>query len=393
MAGVSSAPDRAKPPGRSHGWTRSRAVLIAVAVVIVLLAAARIALPHVLREAVNRRLERIPDYTGRVDDIDVGLWRGAYRLRGLEIVKRNGQVREPFFSARDIDFSLAWRELFRGKVVSEIYADGVRLNFVKGADADASQLAADRRWQSVINDLFPIDITLLKITDGELRFVNTASTPRVDVRVAHAIVLATGLRNGPSNPGETFPAFIAAEGDSIGGGKLKIVVHAEPLAAQPHFYLKLQLEDVSLPALNDFLRAYGGVDVSAGKFKAYVEVAASGGRYKGYFKPFFEHIDFTDLPGEHKPLHLEIWEGLVRIVAKIFRNSSRDSVATQIPFSGEIGRLDTGSWETFVNLMRHAFVRALPEKLDSSVKPNSGEIMRPIPPKEKAPAPPGTGKH
>jgi hypothetical protein len=363
-------------------------VLIVVAAVVVLLVAARIALPFVLRDAINRRLDRIPDYAGHVDDIGVHFWRGAYSLHGLEIVKRNGQVREPFVSARDIDFSLAWRELFRGKVVSDIYADGAKLNFVKGPDAGASQLAADRRWQDVINDIFPIDINLLKITEGQLRFVNTASQPRVDVRVAHAIVFATGLRNRPSNPGETYPALIAVEGESIGGGKLKIVMHAEPLAAKPHFYLKLQLEDVSLPALNEFLRAYGGVDVSAGAFKAYVEMAARDGHYNGYFKPFFQHVDFKDLPGEHKPLRQEIWEGLVSLMAKIFRNSNRDSVATRMPFSGEIDQLNVGTWETFVNLVRHGFIRALSEKLDSSSKPNAGEIAQPIPPKEKASAPP-----
>jgi len=232
-------------PARARARRRPRAARIAwlvMAGVVVLFVAARLALPFILRDAINRRLDHIPDYAGHVDEVGVHLWRGAYSMHGLEIVKRNGQVRERFFSARDIDFSVAWRELFRGKFVSDIYADGVNLNFVKGPDPGTSQLEADRRWQDVINDLFPIDITFLKITDGQLRFVNTASHPRVDVRVAHATVLATGLRNRPSNAGEIYPAFIGIEGESIGGGKLKIVTHAEPLAATPHFYLKLQVE-------------------------------------------------------------------------------------------------------------------------------------------------------
>jgi len=361
-----------------------RVVLVVVAVLVVLLVAARIALPFYLRDAINRRLDRIPDYGGHVDEVGVHLWRGAYSMHGLEIVKRSGKVREKFFSARSIDFSLAWRELFRRKVVSDIYADGVNLNFVKGPTVEQSQLEADRRWQDVINDLFPIDITFLKITDGQLRFVNTASEPKVDVNVSHATVLATGLRNRPSDEGEMYPAFIGVEGQSIGGGKMRVAVHAEPLAAQAHFYLKLQVEGVSLPALNEFLKAYVGVSVSGGTFKAYTEIAAKDGRYQGYFKPFFEHIDFKDAPGERKPLHQEIWEGFISLVARIFRNNSRDSVATRIPFSGEVGQLNTHAWESFKSALRHAFVHPLPEKLDSSVKPDSGEIMQPVPTAEKA---------
>lgn len=368
--------------------SRVRTALIGLAVGVAVLLALRLALPYLLRDAINRRLARIPDYSGHVEEVRLHLWRGAYSMHGLEILKRNHAVREPFFSARNIDFSLAWRELFRRKVVSDIYADGVDLSFVKGPDAGASQLTADRRWQDVINDLFPIDVTFLKITDGRLRFVNNASDPRVDVHIDHATVLATGLRNRPADAGETYPAFIGIEGDSIGHGKLKIVVHAEPLATAAHFYLKLQLEDVSLPALNEFLHAYGGVDVSAGAFKVYVEIAARDGRYHGYFKPFFEHVDFKDLPGQHKPLHQEIWEGFVSLAAKIFRNRSHDSVATRVPFSGEVGQLNTGTWQSFVGLVRHAFVRALPEKLDSSGKADAGEIVQPIPQKEKAAAPP-----
>lgn len=363
-----------------------------VAAVVLLLLAMRMAAPFLLREAINRRLNRVPEYAGHVDEIRLHLWRGAYSLHGLEIVKRNGEVQEPFFVAQRIDFSLAWRELFHRRVVSDIYADQVSLNFVQGGDAEASQLAADRRWQSVINDIFPIDITFLKITEGQIRFVNTARQPRVDVHVAHATVLATGLRNRPSTTGETYPAFIGIEGKSIGGGDLKIVLHAEPLALQPHFYLKLQLEGVSLPALNAFLRAYAGIDVSAGAFKAYVEVATREGRYTGYFKPFFEHVDFKDLPGTHKALHQKIWEGLVSLAEKIFRNGRRDSVAMRVPFSGEIDQLNASSWKSFVTLVRHGFIQALPEKLDSSPHPEGGEIARPLSPDPEpppAPAKPG----
>jgi hypothetical protein len=367
---------------------RARTALICGLGLVVLLVAARLALPSILRKAINRRLDEIPDYGGHVADVGVSLYRGAYHLHGLEIMKRNGQVREPFFSAEDIDFSIAWLELLHGRVVSDIRVDRPKLNFVKGPTTESSQLAADRRWQDAIDDIFPISITFLKITDGELRYVNTASKPQVDVRVAHLLAVATGLRNRAAEQGDEFPASISLQGETIGGGKLRINTLAEPLAAQAHFLLKLELEDVSLPALNEFLRAYGNIDVSAGVFKGYLEVAARNGRYSGYLKPFFQHVDFSPVPGEDRSFGREVWETLIHGFALVFKNHHKDQVATRIPFSGEFGNIDVRVWQTFVNLARNGFIQALPEKLDSKTKPAGAEAPPPAtgPPNAAQPA-------
>lgn len=353
---------------------------LALVGLVVLLAAARLALPALLRDAVNRRLAKIPDYTGQVAEIDVGLWRGAYALHGVEIVKREGGIKEPFFKAKHIDFSLAWRELFRGKVVSEILAEGLELNFVRGRSEAGTQLATDRRWQEVINDLFPIDITFLEVKESRLRYVDESTDPRVDVEVAHLAAVATGLRNRTEEDDQEFPARIDLQGETIGGGRLRITTQAEPLAARPHFLLKLELEQVALPALNDFLRAYGGVDVSAGTFNGYLEMTAREGRFEGYFKPFFENVDFKDVAGQEKPVTEQIWEGVVRVFAFVFKNHRRDQVATRIPFSGEFGQTEVGAWKTFVNLLRHAFVRPWPEKLESRTKPEAEAQPKGLPP-------------
>jgi hypothetical protein len=385
-----------KPAGGFRRWLpgrgRWRWLGVGAVILVVLLVILRLALPALLRDAVNRRLARIPDYTGHVADIEVGLLRGAYALNGIEITKRAGGIKEPFFKARHIDFSLAWRELFRGKVVSDILVEGAELNFVRGRTEDTTQLAADRRWQEVVNDLFPIDITFLEVRESRLRYVDESTDPRVDVEVAHLAAVATGLRNRTEEAEEEFPARIDLQGDTIGGGRLRITTQVEPLALQPHFLLKMELEQVALPALNDFLRAYGGVDVSAGTFKGYLEMTARNGRFDGYFKPFFENVDFKDVAGQEKNLGEQIWEGAVRFFAFVFKNHRKDQVATRIPFSGEFGDTKVSAWQTFVNTLRHAFVRPWPEKLESRAQPEpaGGDAK---PPAEKAPAPEPPGKN
>src|SRR5580658_10348853 len=97
--------------GRNRRFRRSLWIFL---IVVLLAVAGRLTLPIGLKWAVNRRLNEIPDYQGSVDDVHVALWRGAYALKGLRIVKRTARGSVPFATGRTIDFSLAWRDLIHG---------------------------------------------------------------------------------------------------------------------------------------------------------------------------------------------------------------------------------------------------------------------------------------
>lgn len=352
----------------TRAWPR-RVVLITACIVAVLIGA-RIALPYLVKHLVNERLGRIPNYTGHVDDVRLHLWRGAYSFHVLHISRQNGQIQEPFFRARGIDISLAWRELWRRKIVSDIVVDEGQLTFVQGANPEATQTDLDRRWQDVIQDLFPIDITHLEITDGLLRYINNAKEPKADLFVTHMRLTAVGLRNRPDETpaGEELPAKITVDGESLGGGTLKIVLDAEPLADQPHFHLDLKLDRVDLPQLNDSLRAYANVDVGAGTFQLVAEMAGKDGGFQGYVKPFFENLNFKNLKDEDKGLAAQIWEKLVAGMAHLVKNKSRDQVATRIPFEGKFGDAKMGLFATIMNLFRHGFIKAFNPTIEGSVK-------------------------
>ena len=65
------------------------------------------------------RLMALEAYDGHVDDIDIALWRGAYRIDGIRIVKTGARQSTPFFSGDRIDCSVEWRSLLRGSLVAE----------------------------------------------------------------------------------------------------------------------------------------------------------------------------------------------------------------------------------------------------------------------------------
>ncbi len=357
--------------------------MIVILVVVAVLAAVRLALPSVLRSQINARLAKVEDFGGGVGAVHVALWRGGYALRSVRIVKKAAGETYPFVSARNIDFSLAWRELIHGKIVSDIVIEDARINFVKNATPETSQLEVSKSWQQVIEDIFPIDITRLEIRGGRVHFVDRTVTPVVDIYVENLEFYATGLRNRPSQKKtEEFPAHMRLIGTSIGGGKLLFLCDADPLADQSHFEAHGQIEQVTLPAMNPFLKTYGGLEVKAGDFKLYAEMAARDGRYQGYVKPFFGHIKFTDITQNDLSLPQKVWQTMASGLVELFKNKSQDQLAMRVPFAGEFGHTQVGTWRTITSMLHNGFIHALPATLEHTIR--SAEIK---PASEPAPTP------
>ena len=356
----------AKIARRVRSWPRR--TVITLAVIGAVLIAARIALPYIVQNRINQRLAAIPGYWGQVDSVGLAIWRGAYKLDGVGIFKVHGAVREPFFSARHIDFSVAWRELIHRRIVSDIEVERPELNVVAAGDKAASQKDLDRRWQAVIKDVFPLEITHLELRHGLVRYRDLTKVPHVDLFIRDMSVLATGLRNRSGEQGEEFPAKINVEGESLGHGKLALYVQADPLADQPHFHLSAKIDGVNLPELNESLRAYANVDVGRGTFRMAAEMAGRDGGFQGYVKPFFENLDFHNLEDKQKGVFSRVWENVVRGLAWLVKNKARDQVGTRVPFQGRFGDPKVGLGTTIVNLFRHGFIRAFNPTVEGSVQ-------------------------
>jgi hypothetical protein len=372
-----------KPPAivrRVRHWPRR--VVITVATIVVALVALRVASPYLVANRINHRLTNIPGYRGHVGNVSIHLWRGAYSLNGISIFRENGKEEDPFFAAKYIDFSLAWRDLIHGKIVSDILIDHPEMTIVQGPTPETSQKDTDRRWQSVIEDIFPIDIQHFEITHGMVRYIDDTRKPRVDVFVKNMEAVATGLRNRPDETKEEFPAKIQVQGDSLGAGKLSLLVDAEPLAARPHFHLSLKVEKLNLPALNESLKSIANVDVGRGIFDLVVEMGGRDGAFEGYVKPFFSDLDFHNIEDKNKSIGSRLWERVVAGVAWLVKNKPRNQVATRIPFQGEFGDSQVGLWATVRNLFHHGFIRAFNPVVEGSIDPDKVPPPSEIAPKK-----------
>lgn len=345
----------------------SRTTLIVVIVIVVLLVAIRIALPHVIKYEVNKKLNELPDYTGHIDDVDLHIYRGAYAINGVEILKRNGKVPVPFFSAGTMEFSVEWKQLFHGHLVAKVYIYHPMVNFVQGPTKEQSQTTADKRWQDKVKDLFPLKINTFKIEDGEIHFRNPYSDPKVDVYISNLQVLATNLTNS-LKVAKTLASDVNASGNVMGTGRFKVGVKLDPFRKDPTFDLDMQVTAVPLVKLNDFLKAYAKFDVHKGTFSMYSEVVARDGKYEGYLKPLLKDVEVVKWKEDiKKPFFELVWKVVVGAVKDIFTNPPKEQVATRVPFSGSFGKTEVGIWTTIWELIKNAFIQALMPGLDKTI--------------------------
>lgn len=351
---------------RTRWQTVSHAFRIGVVLAALLLVFLRLAAPTVVQRYVNRTLDRHPQYGGQIGQVHLHLLRGAYSIEHVEIMKKTGQVPVPFLSARSIDLSVGWRELFHGALVGEITVEQAQLNFVKGPTEAESQTGIQKSWAAILQDLFPIKINRCELRHSQVWYHDFHSNPQVHVYLTNMLLVATNLSN-LRDPQLELPSAVRIDGTTIGDGQLHLSLRMNPLAQKPAFDLKATVTNINLVALNEFLRAYAKADVTQGRLGVFAEVAAADGRFEGYVKPLVSELKVFNLKDKN-PFEV-VWEAIVALIAQTFKNHPNDRFGTKIPFSGAFDRPNVDAWETVLNVLRNTFIKALQPAIEGTVTP------------------------
>ncbi|HUA66769.1 MAG TPA: DUF748 domain-containing protein [Alphaproteobacteria bacterium] len=363
-------------PARTNFFSRHRILFSIIGAIIILLIGVRLALPHVVRHYVNRQLQKSSTYAGSVGRVEISLYRGAYEIRDIHIFKRDGKIREPFFSAPYMDLSVQWPALFHRRVVARIYMQQPHVNFINGPTAAQKQTGENTSWDKMLQSLTPFKLNEVEIYDGEIHYKDDYSTPKVDLYISKLGASATNLSNAQHQPLQ-LPAGIRAHGKTIGDGTLDFHLQMNPMAPAPDYQLQVALTNVNLPALNSFLRAYGKFDVARGGFAMFTSVAATNSAYQGYIKVFFNNLDVFEWQKEkreHKSAVKIFWDAIVGAVSTVFRNLPKDQLAVKVPISGVYTNSSVDLTSTLGSLLRNAFIRALIPKYDQQI--TTAEVTR-----------------
>lgn len=338
-----------------------------VLIIAAALIAVRLALPYVVLRYANKTLSSMDGYYGHVEDIDIALIRGAYRIDSIYINKQDSVTdkQTPFFSASAIDLSVEWKALFHGALVGELIFERPRMRFSKDKVEPADVKNDSTDFRELKKDFMPLQVNRVEIIDGRLQYIDQTSNPKVDISMTDMHVVGLNLRNSYDST-TLLPAKVIARAN-VYEGEFSFNMNLSPLAERPTFDLNAEVKNTNLVLLNDFFKAYAKLDVNKGNFGMYTEVAAKEGKFKGYVKPIIKDLDVLGEEDRDDNVFRKLWEGLVGGVGQIFKNQPKDQVATKIPFEGDLNSPDADVWVTVVNVLQNAFIQAIQPSIDNEI--------------------------
>ena len=336
---------------------------IAVVVFALLLAVRFIGSPWVTA-VVNRKLAALPQYTGKVESVQIALWRGTVSATDLQLFSRDRQSDGPVVSVRRASLSFAWLPLFRGVLGGHGTIDGIKVMIVNesGVDDPDKKEPPVRQWQTILRDAFPMEITRFEIKNARIAFDDRSTHPAAEMVIDEFQLVATDFSNRPTHE-QGLPAHFVVQGRLGGSGRLNVDVHADPGDAQPHFTATMEVKDLALVPIRDFLVKNALIDVSSGTFELFMEVNAAAGRYEGYIKPFFKDLEFKAVPDPSKNIAQRAATKIASAAKDLLKND-RGQIATKAPFKGDFKDNQVDLWTTIENLLRNAFIQSLREGLE-----------------------------
>ncbi|WP_437179939.1 DUF748 domain-containing protein [Pseudomonas azerbaijanoccidentalis] len=342
---------------------RYRWPLWTLAGLVVVLIALHFALPYLVRDYLNDKLANMGDYRGQIVDVDLALWRGAYKINGLKIVKVDGKVPVPFVNAPLIDLSVSWHSLwYDHAVVAEVQFIKPEVNFVDGgANKQNSQTGQGTDWRAQLGKLLPITLNEVRINDGKITFRNFNSKPPVNMNATNVDASIFNLTNVVDTKGKRDARF---EGKALllGHAPLETTATFDPLSNFEDFEFRMRAKDIELKRMNDFASAYGKFDFNAGHGDVVIEAEANKGRLKGYIKPLLRDVDVfnwqQDVENKNKGLFRSVWEALVGGTETVLKNQGKNQFATRVELSGSVHQSDISAFEAFLQILRNGFVQA-----------------------------------
>jgi hypothetical protein len=339
---------------------------------IVLLLLARAVAPGIILKNLNQYLGSFsPLYELHIQELHLNFYRMAYHFDDIEgHLKKNASDLDPvkFLSLKRLDISLAWRELLRGKVVTDVQALNADLK-VTTASIDALSGKRDqvkKDAKDVKDAVIPFDLESLRINDSTFVFSDVSGLPpEEDFRLTHVEIVANNLT--PANPEGL--AIFTALGDIQDTAKIKAVGELRPKHTPVEWSVNVELKEFALTKLNPISRRMVPLTFKQGTLSLYSAIQSTDGKLLGYVKPFLKDVVFVGDKGDFKNVGQFFIEIASTLGNWLLKNSKNHSIATKIAFkTGADGKTEVDTAKAIKVAVDNGFGKALPQKIDETLE-------------------------
>jgi len=341
---------------------------------VTVLIVARILAPSLILTQVNKKLRTMsPTYSLQIEDMDLSIIRGAYQFENLTGQLKGSGVR--FLTVEQIDVSVAWREIFRGRILTDVVVNTANFTLTKDLieGSKAAKPADDAKDASAT--LFPVRVARIELRDSSFAFAELMKdSENKKWRISSidgSIVNFTPIETSPNT-------LFTLKGTMLESSVFKMAGKALRLNKPEAWDVDGEIREFDLVAANPMLLKLVPFTFTSGKLDMYVEAKSENGQVKGYLKPFLKKVDVV--------ANKEKFEGVKHFFVEIFaalgnlilRKSDDKSTAFVVPFRTAGGKLKVDTGNILPTAIEHGFNGGLDpgieDRIDIKDKPSKDKI-------------------
>jgi hypothetical protein len=351
-----------------------RKLAIILSVIVAILLVIRLALPRLMLDFVNNKLENLGEYGGHVSGLDLHILSGYYAVSDVNITKKKAEKELPLLRVANVQFSIDWGHLFRGELVGSVLARDLHVNIVTSAVQKEKEVAEETDLQEPVRRIFPVRIDSFELINGTLNFYNPNVKPKIHLVVDDINVSAQNLTNS-LKLSDRLVSSVKAKASVLGDGKVNVDLKLNPLSEAMYFDLNAKVTNVNLKKFNSFGRYYLDMDVEEGRGDLIAEIACVNNKISGYIKPIARDLNVADFKQDVVKDKDSFWTYLKELfvggVAEVAENQKKDQLATRIPVAGTVKNPHTSVWIVLKEVFLNAARRPLAPNVERTVDFNT----------------------
>ncbi|RZA04697.1 MAG: DUF748 domain-containing protein, partial [Proteobacteria bacterium] len=308
---------------------------------------------------------------GKVEDLDLHIFRGAYSVQNLEIHARQASGKpcdKKILTVEDIDLSLSWSQLFKGRARLDIetfrpsLALDVLTKTLEQSRPAAPETQASKGAESVWSTLVPWRIDSVEVTEGEL-YYDLIGKDQTKPVLSHLEARAYGIEAGKHS---SDPVLFTAKANALDSALFLATGSVDLSKKTARWDVDLSAERINLALANPLLLQRVPLSFTTGLLDTYGELKGEGGNLKGYLKLLFSNMDVVAQGEDWKGFKHGVLEVLNSFVFTLLKSPKAQSTGTILVFKKDAAgfQMDTGD----------AAWRAIEHRLGDPVKKGIEDI-------------------
>lgn len=332
---------------------------------LILLVAIRIAAPPLILKKTNEFLDSFsPILSGHVSAFGMSLYRGAYQIKGFELRLKN-KAEEQIIYTKVVDVSIAWRDLFKGRITADVLIDGAKVvvtQNVLDALKHQKQLMQDQKKAS--DKLVPLRIERIDVRDSDFQVADMAQIPEGSrLRLSNIEGRVSNVTSDARAP----LTLASVRGNFFDAAPLKVVAQINRQATPLAWDMDLEMKDFKMSEANPWLKKKLPLTFTAGKLDLYSEIKSENGTIEGYFKPFLHNADIVANHESFASLRHFGIEVSTAAVNLLLRNSKNRTLATKVLFAYNDDGFKVNSAKAISEAFKNGFTETLQPGIEDQV--------------------------